>query len=133
MKNKKSRYALTMFVPFALIKLTACQEYEHPMVIDGFGSFGANDYFTVLRDIETDSTKFFYWDREPNLFKDFRLGDTADIVCRTGFRNQEEYFKKHNIISWRDANMLVDGPTFAKRNPDNPIMNQITRGRILVR
>ena len=122
-----------MTMPLMLLGFNACQEYEHPVVIEGLGSWGPNDHFAVLRDLETDSTKQYYWDHKPNLFDSFRLDDTVHIICREGFFNQEIYYNNHRIIRWRDANMNVDGKTFAARNPDNKLMQLIKqRGQIRV-
>ena len=125
---KKYRYTLAMTMPLMLLGFNACQEYEHPVIVEGLGSWGPNDHFAVLRDLETDSTKLYYWDHKPNLFDSFSLDDMAWIVCREGLYNQEVYYNNHRIISWRDADMNVDGKTIATRNPNNKLMQFIKPG-----
>ena len=126
MKSKK--HVLAMTIPFMLVGINACREYEHPVVIEGLGSLGPNDHFAKLRDVETDSIKLYYWDHKPNLFDSFRLHDTAYVLCHEGFYNQEVYYNNHRIISYRDASMNVDGRTMAARNPDNKLMQLIGPG-----
>lgn len=125
---KKYRHTLVMTIPFMLLEFNACREYEHPVIIEGLGSFGPNDYFAEVRDLKTDSAKVYYWNHKPNLFSSFRLKDTAYIVCREGLYDQEVYYKNHHIISQRDAGMNVDGRTMAARNPDNELMQLIVSG-----
>lgn len=122
---KKYRYTLAMIMPFMLLGFNSCREKEHPVVIEGLGSLGPNDYFAKLRDVETDSIKLYYWDHKPNLFDSFALDDTAYIICREGFYNQEVYYNNHRIISYRDVCMNVDGQTMAARNPNNQLMQLI--------
>ncbi len=134
MKNK-AKYTLMMTIPLIIMGGNSCKDTEYRAVIDGMGSFGANDHMVLLCDVDTDNTKIYYWDHKPNLFDSFELGDTVVLGFHNGLFNcngADSFYDNHTIISSRDASMDVDGPTFARRNPDNPIMQQITRGRIRV-
>ena len=106
MKNRKFKYTLMMAMPFMLMGASACQEHEHPVVIERIESLGSDDPFMVFRDIETGSRKFYFLYNEPNLLNLIHTGDTAYIVCREGlFFNQELNYQKRKVISSDKANM----------------------------
>jgi len=127
----KTKYKLMILVP--LMALIGCKEYEYKVIIDAKGQIGDNDYFTVLHDLETDNTKLYYWNHEPNWFEGFSVGDTATVVYVKGWHNKRFDYEQNHIINDRDAKLDVDVRTVAKRLPDNPLVKEMNRdGRVRV-
>lgn len=122
----KAKYKLMMLIPFAAF--IGCKEYEYKVIVDAKGQIGDNDYFTVLHDLETDNTKLYYWNYEPNWFDGFGVGDTATVVCTKGLRNKHFDYEQNNIINNRNAKLDVDVKTVAGHLPDNPLVKEMNRG-----
>ena len=120
MTNKKFKYTLMMAMPFMLMGFGACQEYEHPVVIERNESLGSGEPFMVFRDIETGSRKFYFLYNEPNLLNLIHTGDTADIICHRGlFFNQERNYQKRKVIRRGKANMDIGVQTLYERDTTN--------------
>ena len=120
MKNKKFKYTLMMAMPFMVMGFSACQEHEHPVVIERIESLGSDDPFMVVRDIESGSTKFYLLYNEPKLLNLVRTGDTADIICREGlFFNQERNYQKRRLIKPGKANMDIRVQALYERDTTN--------------
>ena len=126
MKNKKFKYTLMMAMPFMLMGFSACQEYEHPVVIERNESLGSGEPFVVFRDIETGSVKFYFLYNEPKLLNLVHTGDTADIICREGlFFNQERNYQKRKVINRGKANMDISVKTLLDRDPTNKTLQSM--------